>query len=106
MAGLSITGYLTLQKLLFGESLANRPILLLGILLIVVGVQFVSMGLLGEMLVRIYHEAQGKPVYTVREMLGADRSVKATEVNGVETAKLTETLSLPSDVASFVQSVS
>jgi glycosyltransferase involved in cell wall biosynthesis len=106
VAGLSLTGYLTLQKLLFGESLANRPILLLGILLIVVGVQFVSMGLLGEMLVRIYHEAQGKPVYTVREILGAERPVKATAANGAEVARLGKTLVPQSDDAGLLSGVS
>jgi hypothetical protein len=69
ISGLSLTGYLTFQKFFLNEQLANRPILLLGILLIVVGVQFVSMGLLGEMLVRIYHESQRKPTYSVRELL-------------------------------------
>jgi len=40
---------------------------LLAVLLVVVGVQFVSIGLLGEMLARTYHESQGKPVYVIRE---------------------------------------
>ena len=106
VAGLSLTGYLTLQKLLFGETLANRPILLLGILLIVVGVQFVSMGLLGEMLVRIYHEAQGKPVYTVREILAAERPVKAAAANGAEAARLAETLVPQGDNADLLTGIS
>jgi glycosyltransferase involved in cell wall biosynthesis len=69
LPGGGITTYLTLQRLLFGEPLADRPLLLLGILLIIVGGQFITMGLLGEMLVRIYHESQKKPIYTVREIL-------------------------------------
>lgn len=71
VAGLFLTAYLTLQKIIFDESLANRPLLLLGIVMIVVGVQFVSMGLLGEMLVRIYHGGRAKPVYIVRDVLDA-----------------------------------
>ena len=67
--GLGLTGYLGLQKLLFGVRLADRPLLLLGILLAVVGIQFVSIGLLGEMLVRTYHESQGKPIYRVRDIV-------------------------------------
>jgi hypothetical protein len=43
--------------------------LLLAVLLILVGFQFVSIGLLGEMLVRTYHESQRKPIYIVREVL-------------------------------------
>jgi hypothetical protein len=47
---------------------------LLAILLTIVGVQFVTMGLLGELVVRTYHESQRKPIYAVREVLGADGS--------------------------------
>ena len=43
--------------------------MLLGILLTVMGLQFITMGLLGELLVRTYHESQGKPVYRVDRML-------------------------------------
>ncbi len=68
-AGAALTGTLGFQRLFFGVGLANRPLLLLGILLMLVGVQFITMGLLGEMLVRIYHEGQGKPVYVLREVL-------------------------------------
>lgn len=64
-----ITILLGLQKLLFNVQLANRPLLLLGILLIVIGVQFVSLGLIGEMLARTYHESQEKPIYVVKDML-------------------------------------
>ena len=42
-------------------------ICLLAVLLVVVGVQFVSIGLLGEMLARAYHESQGKPIYVIKE---------------------------------------
>jgi glycosyltransferase involved in cell wall biosynthesis len=64
-----ITVLLGLQKLLFQVRLANRPLLLLGILLIVIGVQFVSMGLIGELLARTYHESQEKPIYVVKDVL-------------------------------------
>jgi len=67
-AGLGITGVLGLQKVLFGVQLAGRPLLLLGVLLVLGGVQLVTLGLLGEMLARTYHESQGKPIYRVREV--------------------------------------
>jgi glycosyltransferase involved in cell wall biosynthesis len=66
--GLAITGILGVEKVLFGVTLADRPLLLLGILLVLGGVQFVTLGLLGEMLARTYHESQAKPIYTVREV--------------------------------------
>jgi len=49
--------------------LSERPLLLLGILLVILGVQFVAMGLIAELMVRTYYESQGKHVYHVREML-------------------------------------
>jgi glycosyltransferase involved in cell wall biosynthesis len=71
LAGLGLMGVLGFQRIVFGAPLADRPIVLLGILMVVVGVQFVSIGLLGEMLVRTYHESQTKPVYRVREIIEA-----------------------------------
>jgi hypothetical protein len=68
-AGLSLTGYLGFQRIFLGVPLSGRPVVLLAILLAVVGVQFVSIGLLGEMLVRTYHESQAKPIYRVREVV-------------------------------------
>ncbi len=68
--GVAIGGYLSVLKLAFGAQIGGRPLLFLGILLIVVGVQFVVVGLLGEMLVRVYHESQRKPIYMVKRVLG------------------------------------
>jgi glycosyltransferase involved in cell wall biosynthesis len=70
VAGGGICGYLTVMRLFFGEELARRPLLLLGVLLIFSGIQFISMGLLAEMMARTYHESQDKPIYVVRETLG------------------------------------
>ncbi|TAN61945.1 glycosyltransferase, partial [bacterium] len=53
-----------------GQSIGNRPLLLLAVLFIILGVQLIIMGLIGEMLARVYHESQGKPIYTVRKVLG------------------------------------
>lgn len=67
--GFIIALVLTIERHFFGMPLANRPILLLAVLLIFMGMQFISMGLLGELQARTYHEAQGKPIYTVRKIL-------------------------------------
>jgi len=58
---------LVLEKIILGRHLGDRPALLLAVLLVVVGVQLVGIGLLGEMLARTYHESQGKPIYVVKE---------------------------------------
>ena len=56
--GMLIGFYLTFVKLVLGQNIGNRPLLLLAVLLVILGVQMVSMGLLAEMVMRIYHEAQ------------------------------------------------
>ncbi len=68
-AGFVIGAYLTIGKLFFGMGLADRPLLLLAVLLIFLGVQFVTMGLLGEIITRTYYEVQGKPIYAVKEII-------------------------------------
>lgn len=69
-AGFFIAIYLTIAKIALGQSIGNRPLLLLAVLFIILGVQLIIMGLIGEMLARVYHESQGKPIYTVRKVLG------------------------------------
>jgi hypothetical protein len=61
--------YLTIVKLVLGQNIGNRPLLLLAALLIILSVQMVSMGLVAEMVMRTYHEAQNKPIYVIRETL-------------------------------------
>jgi glycosyltransferase involved in cell wall biosynthesis len=61
------TAILVFEKVILGWPLGNRPALLLAVLLVVVGVQFVSLGLIGEMIARTYHESQNKPIYVVKE---------------------------------------
>ena len=53
-----------------GESFIRNPLLVIAIVMFAVGVQFILMGLLAEMLVRTYHESQAKTVYVVRERIG------------------------------------
>jgi len=69
-AGTVISIYLTAAKIFKGIDIGGRPLLLLGALLIIVGIQFIGMGLLGEMIVRVYHESQKKPIYTMKKILG------------------------------------
>lgn len=68
--GFLISLYLAIDKLFFGHDIGGRPLLLLGALLIIVGIQLIGMGLLGEMLVRVYHESQRKPIYVIKKILG------------------------------------
>jgi len=67
--GFLVAVYLTVGKIVYDVPIGGRPLLLLGILLIVIGFQFITMGLLGEMLARTYHESQGRTIYSVKEVL-------------------------------------
>jgi glycosyltransferase involved in cell wall biosynthesis len=61
--------YLTFVKLALGQNIGTRPLLLLAVLLVILGVQMISMGLLAEMITRTYYETQDKPIYMIREQL-------------------------------------
>jgi glycosyltransferase involved in cell wall biosynthesis len=72
-AGGAISAWLSYLKIFHGEELSNRPLLMLGVLMILMGVQLISMGLLAEISIRTYHESQQKPTYVVREIIESDR---------------------------------
>jgi hypothetical protein len=67
-AGVAIMAWLTWVKFVHDEPIGGRPLLVLGALLFITGLVFVSVGLLAELMVRTYHESQGKPTYVVREL--------------------------------------
>ena len=66
LGGVSILGVYGVRKIVFGMSLADRPVLLLAVLLIIGGLQFITFGLLAELQIRTYHESQNKPTYLIR----------------------------------------
>jgi glycosyltransferase involved in cell wall biosynthesis len=66
--GFLIAAWLAYQRLFGFQPIANRPLLLLGVLLIFTGVQLITVGLLAELITRTYHESQDKPTYVVREV--------------------------------------
>ncbi len=56
------------MRLTTTQGIGDRPLLLLGMLLLFIGVQLVTFGLLAELLARTYYESQNKPVYVIREI--------------------------------------
>jgi hypothetical protein len=60
--------WLAWVKYALHQGIADRPLLLAGIVLMVMGVQFLMSGLIAEILVRTYHESQSKPTYVIREI--------------------------------------
>ncbi len=69
-SGLVIGSYLSYIKIFRGEEIANRPLLLLSVSLILAGIQIVILGILGEVLSRIYFESQNKKTYVIRRIVG------------------------------------
>jgi glycosyltransferase involved in cell wall biosynthesis len=67
-AGGAIGLYLTALKIM-GENIGGRPLLIAAVLMIIVGFQSLMMGLLGELVLRIYFESSGRKTYTTREII-------------------------------------
>jgi len=69
LVGALISAYLAFERLREQISLnAHQPLLLLGVVLIMTGVQLMTLGLLAEIQARTYHESQNKPIYVIREI--------------------------------------
>ena len=68
LLGFAIAAYLSYERLFGHESIGNRPLLLLAVLLMFSGIQLLTMGLLAEIMSRTYHESQDKPTYVIRDV--------------------------------------
>jgi glycosyltransferase involved in cell wall biosynthesis len=66
--GMALLAYLAFDKLALGHPIGGRPLLLLGALLTLIGVQLLATGVLGELLTRVYHEPQGRRQYVLKEL--------------------------------------
>ena len=73
---------LFVERIFLAMPLSNRPILLVAVMLVLIGLQFICSGLIAEVLVRTYHESQGKKIYAIRRVVrhettdGVDRTEK------------------------------
>ncbi len=76
VTGLGCGSYLTYAKFVLNQGIAGRPLLFFTLLMIFLGFQAISLGLLAEMLSRIYHEGFDKNEYAIRELIGfADEDI-------------------------------
>jgi len=87
VVGFAILAYLAFLKIFYNEQLSNRPILWLGLLLVIIGVQFLFFGLIAEMLTRTYHESQNKSIYVIREVVAQDQAHESTDQRVSESVK-------------------
>lgn len=69
LIGCIVTIYLIIMRLFFNVPLSSRPLFTLSIFMIFIGLQLITMGILGELIMRTYHEASGKPTYAIREII-------------------------------------
>lgn len=67
-----LIAHLTIARLFFDVPLGDRPLLIFAFMLLVIGLQFILFGLIGEMQTRTYYESQDKPIYHVRKTIGID----------------------------------
>lgn len=67
--GLGLGLHLTYVKLILGEPIGSRPLLTLAVLLVLAGLELFCFGLLAELMMRTYHESQGRTIYRVREVV-------------------------------------
>lgn len=69
LVGFIATTYLIVERLFFNQPLSSRPLFILSIFMIFIGIQLITMGLLGEIMMRTYHEGTGKSTYVIREIV-------------------------------------
>lgn len=74
VVGSALLLYLAYVRLIVQENIGDRPLLLLAVLMVLIGVQFLGMGLLGELITRVYYEGRNRPIYVVREELNGPGS--------------------------------
>jgi glycosyltransferase involved in cell wall biosynthesis len=68
--GIVISGHLAYVRLILGEDIGQRPLLILAVVLLLAGLNLFCVGILAEIAMRTYHESQGRPIYRVRETVG------------------------------------
>ena len=66
--------YLAVRRILYAISPFTSPLFTISVMVAIMGFQAILMGLIAELLARTYHESQDKPVYTVREVIRADKA--------------------------------
>jgi glycosyltransferase involved in cell wall biosynthesis len=77
-AGSLILGWLAFERIFLGVPVGDRPLIFLGMVLLLAGLQFISVGLFAELQARTYHESQDKQIYEIRHVYRADEPNKPT----------------------------
>lgn len=72
-AGILISGYLAYEKIFHFAQIGNRPLLLLGVLLIITGIQLINTGIIAEIMIRTYFESQNKTIYKIKDIFNYEK---------------------------------
>jgi glycosyltransferase involved in cell wall biosynthesis len=88
LAGAAIDVYFLVLKIM-GRDIWGRPLLILGITLLIAGIQFLTLGIIAELIMRTYYESQHKKIYNIRELFIGDMAkTKNTDEDAREIRKL------------------
>jgi glycosyltransferase involved in cell wall biosynthesis len=79
-SGTLISLYLLAVKII-GQDIWGRPLLLLGITLVLAGIQFLTFGIIAELMIRIYFESQQKQTYAIREIIDGNQFFRQVKAN-------------------------
>jgi len=69
IAGIVLGGYLGVERIFFGVGLADRPLLLMAILMLIVGIQFVVFGVLADIMIRVYYGQGDRKNYLIERLI-------------------------------------
>jgi hypothetical protein len=81
LLGFLLLSFLTFQRLVQHVPMGNRPLLALGVMMVIIGLQFLVFGLLAEVLARTYYESQDKKIYVVRRIFAGHQPTSSTPWN-------------------------
>lgn len=87
ITGTLLLAYLTYERMFRHVPMGNRPLLSLGVMMVIIGLQFLVFGLLAEVLARTYYESQNKPIYVVRKLFEKPRVISLQNQTGQQWAK-------------------
>jgi glycosyltransferase involved in cell wall biosynthesis len=79
LGGFFLLLYLTWQRMVYSVAMGNRPMVILGVMLCLIGLQFLVFGLLAEMLARTYYESQSKATFVIRNVFQGGRSIQTSQ---------------------------
>jgi hypothetical protein len=70
ISGTLMGGYMGIHRLFFGRGLSDRPLFMLAVLMVIIGVQFVVSGILADIMLKVYYGQNGRKNYLIERVVG------------------------------------